>query len=119
MQNRQQHQQDVQGFLQHHFSNQSWELTFPNGSGNETYFARCNEHAYFIKLDVQATKYQLVAAIGLTPQVLMAGFLRDGTSIIVQPYIAGTRPSRSDYHTHRFRANGALISLTLLLLPNH
>ncbi|HJQ14626.1 MAG TPA: phosphotransferase [Anaerolineales bacterium] len=100
MQNRQQHQQDVQVFLQQHFSNQSWELTLPHGSGNETYFARCNEHAYFIKLGVQATKYQVVSSLGLTPQVLAAGFLGDGTSIIVQPYIAGKRPTRNDYRTY-------------------
>jgi thiamine kinase-like enzyme len=100
MQNRQQHQQEVQAFLQQHFSNQSWELTLPSGSGSETYFARCNEHTYFVKLGVQATRYQVVASLGLTPQVLAAGSLRDGTSIIVQPHIAGKRPSRRDYHIH-------------------
>jgi thiamine kinase-like enzyme len=98
MQNRQQHQQEVQTFLQQHLSNQSWELTLPNGSGHETYFARCNEHTYFVKLGVQATKYQVVASMGLTPQVLAADSLSDGTSIIVQPYITGKRPSRNDYH---------------------
>jgi len=98
MQNRQQHQQEVHVFLQQHFSNRFWELTLPNGSGNEPYFARCTEHSYFVKLGVQATRYQVVASIGLAPEVLAAGFLRDGTSIIVQPYIAGKRPSRRDYH---------------------
>jgi thiamine kinase-like enzyme len=97
MQNRQRHQQEVHAFLQQHFSNQPWELTLPNGSGNETYFARCNGHTYFVKLGVQATKYQVVASLGLTPQVLVAESLGDGTSIIVQPYISGKRPSRRDY----------------------
>ena len=100
MQNRQQHQQEVQAFLQQRFSNQPWELTLPKGNGHETYFARCNEHTYFIKLGVQATKYQIVASIGLTPQVLAADTLRDGTSIIVQPFITGKSPSRNDYHIH-------------------
>lgn len=98
MQNRQQHEQEVQVFLQQHFSNQSWELTLPKGSGNETYFAHCNGLTCFVKLGVQATKYQVVASIGLTPQVLAVDSLRDGTSIIVQPYITGKRPSRKDYH---------------------
>lgn len=98
MQNRWQHEQEVQGFLQQHFSNQFWELALPKGSGNETYFAQCNGHAFFIKLGVQATKYQVVASIGLTPQVLAVDSLRDGTSIIVQPYITGKRPSRNDFH---------------------
>jgi aminoglycoside phosphotransferase (APT) family kinase protein len=35
--------------------------------------------------------------MGLTPQVLAAGFLRDGIPIIVQPFITGKRPSRRDY----------------------
>lgn len=98
MQNRQQHEQEVQAFLQQHFSSQSWELTLPKGSGNETYFAQCSGYTCFVKLGVQAVKYQVVASIGLTPQVLAADSLRDGTSIIVQPYIAGRRPSRNDYH---------------------
>ncbi len=98
MQNRQQHQQEVQAFLQQRFSNQPWELTLPKGSGHETYFAQCNEHIYFVKLGVQTTKYQVVASIGLTPQVLAVDSLIDGTSIIVQSYITGKSPSRNDYH---------------------
>ncbi|HEY2980104.1 MAG TPA: phosphotransferase [Anaerolineales bacterium] len=98
MQDRQQHHQEVQVFLQQHFSNELWELTLPNGTGNETYFAHCKDHSYFVKLGVEPTKYRVVASIGLTPQVLAAGSLGDGTSIIVQPYIAGKRPSQRDYH---------------------
>jgi thiamine kinase-like enzyme len=99
MQNRHQHKCEVQTFLQQHLSNQPWELTLPNGSGNETYFAYCHGQTYFIKLDVQVEKYQMVASIGLTPQVLVAGHLEDGTTIIIQPYIVGKRPSQGDYHT--------------------
>jgi len=100
MQNRQQHQREVQAFLQKHFSNQSWEFALPEGSGNETYLARSHEHTCFVKLGVQATKYQAMASIGLTPQVLAVGSLEDDTSIIVQAYIAGRKPSRRDYHIH-------------------
>lgn len=98
MQDRKQHQQEILVFLQQHFSDQSWALTLPNGSGNETYFAQSNEHVYFVKLGVEAKKYQVVASIGLTPPVLAAGYLGDGTSIIIQPYITGKKPSRRDYH---------------------
>jgi thiamine kinase-like enzyme len=55
---------------------------------------------FFVKLGVQAAKYQAVASIGLTPQVLAVGTLEDGTSIIVQAYIAGRNPSRKDYRNH-------------------
>src|SRR5438045_3565813 len=100
MQDRQQHQQEVQAFLQKHFSNQTWEFTLPKGSGNETYFAYSHEHTYFIKLGVQISKYQALASLGLTPQVLVAGHLTDGTPIIIQPFIVGRTPSRKDYHTN-------------------
>ena len=100
MQNRQQHQQEAHAFLQKHFSNQSWEFTLPKGTGNETYFAHSNEHTFFVKLGAQVAKYQRVASIGLTPQVLAVGTLEDGTSIIVQTYIAGRNPSRKDYRNH-------------------
>jgi thiamine kinase-like enzyme len=98
MRDRQQHQQEVKVFLQKHFSNQSWEFTLPEGRGNETYFAHTNQHTYFVKLGVQAAKYQAVASVGLTPKVLAVGSLGDGTSIIVQFYIAGRKPLRRDYH---------------------
>jgi thiamine kinase-like enzyme len=99
-QNRQQHLQEVHTFLQQHFSNQPWELTLPGGSGNETYFARCNEQRYFIKLGVQVKWYQVAASMGLTPQVLAAASLRDGTALIVQPYISGKSPAPRDYQNH-------------------
>lgn len=100
MRNRQRRRQEVQAVLQKHFSSQVWELTIPEGSGNETYFARCRGHHYFVKLGTLATKYQVVASIGLTPPVLVADTLADGTSILVQPYIDGKKPSRREYHSH-------------------
>jgi len=100
LKDREQHQQEVQAFLQKHISNQSWEFDLPKGSGNETYFADSNGHTYFVKLGAQAAKYQAMASIGLTPQVLADGAMGDGTPIIVQPYIDGRKPSRKDYHSH-------------------
>jgi len=100
MQDRQQHKQEVQDFLQKHFQIKSWEFTLPKGSGNETYFAHSNEHTCFVQLGVQAAKYRAMASLGLTPQVLAVGSLGDGTSIIVQPYITGKRPSWRDYRIH-------------------
>jgi len=100
MQNRQQHLSEVQTFLQKQFSSQHWEFAFPHGSGNETYFAQGNERTYFVKLGAQLEKYQAMASIGLTPQVLAVGSLEDGTPVVVQPAIAGRKPSRKDYHSH-------------------
>lgn len=100
MQNRQRHQQEVEAFLQKHFLSHHWVFTLPKGSGNETYFAHGDEHTCFVKLGVQITRYQAMASIGLAPQVLAAGYLEDGTSIVVQRYIAGRKPSRKDYQIH-------------------
>jgi thiamine kinase-like enzyme len=100
MQNRQQHQQEVLDFLQKNISNQPWKFELPKGWGNETYFAHNKSQDCFVKLGAQAPRYQTVASIGLTAAVLSAGVLEDGTSIIVQPYIVGRRPSRTDYRSH-------------------
>ncbi len=100
MQDRRQHQPEVQGFLQKHFLGQHWRFALPIGSGNETYFAYANDSTYFVKLGVQIARYQAMASLGLSPPVLAAGYLEDGISIVVQPYIAGRNPSRKDYRLH-------------------
>ncbi len=100
MMRRRQHQQEVQAFLQRHISNQTWDLTLPQGSGHETYFAQCGGQTYFVKIGVQIARYQALAAMGLTPQVLAAGSLADGASLLVQAYVAGKSPSRREYRLH-------------------
>ena len=97
---RTQHQPEVQAFLQRHFLKQTWDLTLPMGSGHETYFAQCGGQTYFIKIGVQTERYQALAAMGLTPQVLAAGRLTDGETILVQAYVAGKSPSRREYRLH-------------------
>ena len=111
MQDRKHHQQEVRAFLQKHFISNYWNFTLPNGGGNETYFAHGNGHVYFVKLGVQVTRYQAMASLGLTPQVLASGYLEDDTSILVQPYIKGRKPSRKDYHIH-LEQIAAIISKT-------
>ncbi len=99
-QDRRQHQQDVLAFLQKHYGSTHWGFTFPHGHGNETYRVYSNQHAYFVKLGVHIPRYQAMASLGLTPQVLASGYLADGTSIIVQPCIVGRNPSRKDYRAN-------------------
>lgn len=100
MQDRRRHQLEVQDFLKRQFNDKFWEFALPQGTGNETYIAHSPEHIYFIKLGVQAAKYQAMTSIGLTPQIIAVGSLSDGTSIIVQPYINGRTPSWRDYQIH-------------------
>lgn len=94
------HQIAVEAYLKNHFSTKPWEFTYPEGHGNETYFAQSGNEVYFVKLGSQIARYQAMASIGLTPPVLSFGFLEDGTSIIVQPYINGRTPTRRDFRTH-------------------
>ncbi len=100
MPDRYQHKQDVIAFLQRHFPSQYWELTLTTGRGKETYLARSSHQSLFVKLGVQIDRYEAVASMGLTPQVLAAGSLDDGKTIIVQPFIAGRTPNRKDYRIH-------------------
>jgi thiamine kinase-like enzyme len=77
-----------------------WILTLPAGTGHETYIARSEEEAYFIKLGVQSERYEAVASAGLTPSLITHGVLGDGTSYIIQPFIQGRKPSRQDYRQY-------------------
>ena len=97
MPDRQEHQQEVRRFLQKNFSIDDWRFSLPHGSGVESYFAQGNGQSYFVKVGVQAERYLAMAEIGLTPSVLVDGQLDNGLSVIVQPFIAGRRPSRLDY----------------------
>jgi thiamine kinase-like enzyme len=98
MQDRILHKQEVRDFLQNHFSIQPWEFTLPKGTGNETYFAQTDGQSYFVKLGVETARYQTMGSLGLTPQVLASGEMRDGTTILVQPFLPGRTPSRKDFH---------------------
>jgi len=100
MQDRHQHQQEVHAFLHKHLGGTYWNFTLPRGRGNETYFAHNSTQTCFVKLGVQISRYQAMASFGLTPQILAAGNLTDGTSIIVQTVIPGRNPSRKDFQAN-------------------
>jgi thiamine kinase-like enzyme len=98
MQNRCQHRQEVAAFLQYHLPHQSWELTPPSlGRGHETYIAQSNGDSYFIKLGAHIARYQVMASLGLTPATIVSGYLENGISILVQPYVKGRHPSWQDF----------------------
>jgi thiamine kinase-like enzyme len=97
MSNRQEHQQEVRRFLQNHLSIHDWTFSLPRGTGAETYVVRGDERDYFVKVSAPVERYLAMAEIGLTPPVLASGKLESGSSIMVQPLIAGRKPSRKDY----------------------
>jgi len=97
MPDRQEHQQEVCGFLQKHFSSHDWSFSPPQGTGIESYFAEGNGKNYFVKVGVQVDRYLAMAELDLTPPVLVFGQLDNGLSIIIQPFILGRTPSRLDY----------------------
>lgn len=98
MNNRYQHHQEVLAFLQRHLTHQRWELILPpSGRGHETYIAHSDRDSYFIKLGAHVARYEVMASLGLTPPVVASGCLEDNTSILVQPYVEGRRPSWPDF----------------------
>jgi hypothetical protein len=100
MQNRQKHQAEVRSFLQKEFSLRHWEFSLPHGYGNESYLAYSDECVYFVKLGMLVANYLAMASLGLTPPVIAAGHLDDGTSLLVQPFIQGRMPSRKDFRLY-------------------
>jgi hypothetical protein len=94
------HQAEVAAFLQAHLAPGPWTFDYPQGSGQETYFATSSGRAWFVKLGAAVERAQAMAAAGLSPSVRAAGRLTDGTTILVQPRIAGRTPSRRDFQTH-------------------
>jgi thiamine kinase-like enzyme len=94
------HWTDVQAYLTKNIATCAWTATHPSGSGHETYVAHGLGESYFVKLGACAERYEILAADGLTPVVLSSGSLEDGTAIIVQPFIAGRKPSRKDFQSH-------------------
>ncbi|HSL28324.1 MAG TPA: phosphotransferase [Anaerolineales bacterium] len=63
----------------------------------ETYFVEGNGQQYFVKVGAQIERHLTMAEIGLTPPLLAYGHLDDGVSIIVQRFIRGRTPSRTDF----------------------
>ena len=97
MPDRQEYQQEVRAFLQKHFSIHDWVFSLPHGTGMETYFVQGNEQTYFVKVGGLVERYLAMAEIGLTPPVPLYGQLESGLSIMVQPIIAGRKPTQADY----------------------
>ena len=108
---REKHRQEVQSFLQRHFPSKKWVLSIPPGTGMETYFVHGNGKEYFVKVGVAIERYQVMAEIGLTPPLLAFGQLESGPSIIVQPLIAGRKPSRKDYR-ERLKSVATIVNTT-------
>lgn len=70
------------------------------GTGHETYFVESDRQSWFVKLGAITQRYQILAELGLSPQVITCGHLEDGTSILVQQRVTGRKPSRNDFYTH-------------------
>jgi len=94
---RQEHQQEVNAFLQKRLSLYEWKFTYPHGWGKESYFAHGFKRTYFVKVGVEVERYLAMAKIGVTPPVILHGQLDSKLSVIVQSFIKGHEPSRADY----------------------
>lgn len=97
---REKHKSDVLDFLRHEFPGQDWALSLPaHGTGHESYFAKSGVGEYFIKLVAAPERYRLLASLRVTPCLVAAGALRDGTNLVIQEKIIGHIPTRLDFHS--------------------
>jgi len=95
---RDQHKPDVASFMQKNVSNQTWNIQLPPyGTGQETYIAQTNRHKYFIKLGAELERYQIMSELGFSPKVIVTGRLENGITVLVQEFISGRVPLRSDF----------------------
>lgn len=98
MDERQAHAAEVTAFLRAALEDGAWTLALPpGGSGHETYVARAGDRRVFVKLGAHVSRVRVLARRGLTPEVLAAGTLSDGTAILAQPYLASRMPSQHDF----------------------
>jgi hypothetical protein len=67
------------------------------GNGEETYFAHRNGSTYFVKSGAPSAISQAMTLVGVTPPVIAIGLMEDGTSLLVQSYVSGRKPSQKDY----------------------
>lgn len=97
MTDRQGNQHEVHAFLKKRLSPYDWKFSLPHGWGKESYFIEGGGNKYFIKVGVQVERYLAMAEVGLTPAVILHGQLESGSSVIVQSFITGRKPSRVEY----------------------
>ena len=108
MSDRQEHQQELRFFLQKHLFIENWKFSLPHGSGREAYFAEGNGQSYFVKVGVQVERYVAMAETNFAPPVLVYGQLSNGSSLIVQPFIEGRKPSGLDYSNQLMEVAGLI-----------
>jgi thiamine kinase-like enzyme len=95
---RNEHEREVGAFLRRELRGK-WRLTLPGGTGHETYFAHREDggRKLFIKLGTPVERVEAIARLRLTPVVVRAGRMEDGTTMLVQEYVEGRNPERADY----------------------
>ena len=94
---RRRHESEVKAFLRERFGIAGWAFALPRGSGHETYVARGGGQVLFVKVGAPVERTVAMSRVALTPPVLQTGRLADGSAIVVQPFLEGHHPGRSEY----------------------
>ncbi|GAC1566388.1 MAG: hypothetical protein NVS3B14_08240 [Ktedonobacteraceae bacterium] len=110
----------ARNILQRHFQATDWLITTPkDGLQQQCFVARRGEQPVFIKLKAPVASLQRLGEIEVAPRVIANGTI-DGTSYVVQEYIAGNYPDRRWFAAHlpllaafmrRYHQDQPLISL--------
>jgi thiamine kinase-like enzyme len=94
------HLPEVRALLQQHFGIRDWAFGLPHGTGNETYIAQSGDHRCFVKVGAAVPRAQAMAALGLSPPVLVSRTLADGQAVLVQPWMTARTPRPHDFQAH-------------------
>jgi aminoglycoside phosphotransferase (APT) family kinase protein len=82
------------------FAANSWTIEKPrDGRQKECYIASNGNCTVFVKLDVPITSLRRLSELGVAPRVLASGTYQ-GTSYVIQEFLAGTYPDRPWIRSH-------------------
>src|SRR5262249_34522908 len=90
----------VRAVLAQAFTTDGWTIEKPrDGRQKECYIASDGNRTVFVKFDVPARSLLRLSALAVAPRVLASGTYQ-GTSYVIQEFLAGTYPDRPWIRSH-------------------
>lgn len=91
---------NIKHILAQHLPDQHWRIAPPPaGMQKETYIARSDQLALFVKFDAGTPAWLRLAEIGATPPILGMG-THQGRPYLIQQFVEGTYPDRAWFAQH-------------------
>lgn len=116
---------EIVALLRNHLGGKRWSVQRTKGRSKESYVARSEGTAAFLKLDINLPPLLRLADLGVAPSVLGSGTFQ-GRPYAVQEYIDGRHPDRQWFADHladvaafAHRYHDDPILKNLLVVPGH